>query len=483
MHQRHSSRTFFALLVAIASVGSYAYAAPFASGNIVVYRIGTGVSAPTSASTAVFIDEYTPSGTLVQSIALPTAASAGINPLTASGSVSGEGLLSRSADGRFLVLSGYAAAPGVASIAGTSATITPRVVGLIDATGAINTSTALTDFSTANNARSATSLDGTQVWVAGAGGGLRYATIGASTSTQLSTTLSNLRQLEIFAGQLYVDTSSGTAVRIGAVGSGTPTVTGQTISNLPGITLSGSPYAFALVHLGTSVAGLNTLYVADDALGVLKYSFNGSTWTASGSAGGKYRGLIASTSGDTVTVFMSIDGELDTLSDSSGFNGTLSAMPAKIASAVTDTLMRGVAFAPKNPVVAVPHASVSTPFDFGSINIGASSSAQAITLSNDGNADLHVSTVTPSGDFQVSSETCSGAPIAASITCTINVQFSPTVAGAAAAVCPSPAIPAWISKRPHRIRSTPIASTSQARTVTRKKAIANRTASAFSRPI
>jgi len=200
---------------------------------------------------------------------------------------------------------------------------------------------------------------------------------------------------------------------------------------LPGISAStGSPYAFALVHLGTTVAGLNTLYVADDALGVLKYSFNGSTWTASGAASGKYRGLIASTSGDTVTVFMSIDGELDTLIDSSGFNGTLSATPSKIATAASNTLMRGIAFAPVNPVVAAPHASLSTPLDFGSINVGASSTAQAITLSNNGNADLHVAAVTASGDFQISSQTCSAAPIVASASCTINVVFSPTAAGA-----------------------------------------------------
>ena len=46
-----------------------------ASGDIVVVRVGTAGGSPLSnAATAVFLDEYTPSGTLVQSVPLPTSA-------------------------------------------------------------------------------------------------------------------------------------------------------------------------------------------------------------------------------------------------------------------------------------------------------------------------------------------------------------------------------------------------------------------------
>jgi len=44
---------------------------------------------------------------LVQSVALPTTGANGAHALIASGTASSEGLLSRSADGRFLVLTGY----------------------------------------------------------------------------------------------------------------------------------------------------------------------------------------------------------------------------------------------------------------------------------------------------------------------------------------------------------------------------------------
>ena len=47
--------------------------AAFTPGNIVIYRVGDGTSSLVNTGNAVFLDEYTPSGTLVQSIALPTA--------------------------------------------------------------------------------------------------------------------------------------------------------------------------------------------------------------------------------------------------------------------------------------------------------------------------------------------------------------------------------------------------------------------------
>ena len=90
--------------------------APLTAGNIVVYRVGTGAAALHANATAVFLDEYTPAGSLVQSIAMPTTDSGGNQTLTASGTATSEGLLTLSADGQYLVLTGYDAALGTASI-------------------------------------------------------------------------------------------------------------------------------------------------------------------------------------------------------------------------------------------------------------------------------------------------------------------------------------------------------------------------------
>src|SRR5262249_17571744 len=79
------------IFVMIVLAGAFApthsvYAASFTSGNLVVYRVGDGSAALGSGATAVFLDEYTPGGVLVQSIALPTTISGANRRLTASGS-------------------------------------------------------------------------------------------------------------------------------------------------------------------------------------------------------------------------------------------------------------------------------------------------------------------------------------------------------------------------------------------------------------
>src|SRR4051795_10245670 len=71
----------------------------FSLGNLVVYRVGDGSVALGSGATAVFLDEYTTAGALVQSIPMPTAVSGSNKRLTASGSATTEGFLTQSAAG------------------------------------------------------------------------------------------------------------------------------------------------------------------------------------------------------------------------------------------------------------------------------------------------------------------------------------------------------------------------------------------------
>ena len=333
------------------------HAASFTPGNVAVYRVGSGSGSLANTGNPVFIDEYTPAGVLVQSIALPTAASSGVNQLVASGTATSEGFLTRSADGRYLVLTGYAATPPVTGLAGSSL---PRTVGRIDFSGSVDTSTALTDYASGNNPRSAASSDGTKLWVTGGAGGIRFAMLGATTSTQLSTTVTNLRQVAIFGGQLYISTSSGSAVRIGTVGTGLPEVAGQTITNLSGIPTSGSPYAFFLADLDAGIPGVDTLYVAsDDAGAVTKYSLIGGTWTANGTvgvAGDAYRGITGVVSGATVTLYATRKGgsgaagggELVSIVDASGHNGAFSSTVTLLATAAANTAFRGLALAPES---------------------------------------------------------------------------------------------------------------------------------------
>src|SRR5439155_14267498 len=113
--------------------------------------------------------------------------------LIASGTATSEGLLTVSPNGQYVALTGYGATIPTTGLAGTASATVNRVVGIIPAsTGAPDTSTGLTDFADGNNPRSAVTTNGTDIWVSGGSGGARYTTFGSTTSTQLSTTVTNL---------------------------------------------------------------------------------------------------------------------------------------------------------------------------------------------------------------------------------------------------------------------------------------------------
>jgi hypothetical protein len=324
--------------------------------DVDIYRVGDGTSALASTGNPVFIDEFSPTGTLVRSIPLPSSGAG--HKAIASGTATSEGLITLSTNGKYLLATGYdIALPNTTSLTASTAA---RVVARVDASGNIDTTTALTDFAVGNNPRGVASVDGTSFWVTGAAGGERFATLGATTSTQLSTTVVNLRQTGIFGGQLFVTTSSGSAVRLGTVGSGLPTTAGQTITNLPAFETSGSPYAFFFADLD-GTPGLDTVYVVDDTAsapgGLSKYSLVAGSWIGNGTVGtpaDSYRGVTGVVSGSTVTLFTTRKGgsgatgggEFAMIVDSSGYNQAIAGTPSLLAMAATNTAFRGVALAP-----------------------------------------------------------------------------------------------------------------------------------------
>ena len=79
----------------------------------------------------------------------------------------------------------------------------------------------------------------------------------------------------------------------------------------------------------------------------------------------------------------------------------------------------------------------TTSLNYGNQGTGSTSAAQSVTVTNNGTASLHVTTVTltgtNAGDFAKSADTCTGATIAANATCSVSVTFKPTATGARAA--------------------------------------------------
>ncbi len=343
--------------------------APFTAGNVVVYRVGDGAAAMTSgAATAVFLDEYTPTGSLVQAVGLPTADSGSNQQLTSNSTATTEGFLTLSTDGRFLIVPGYDAAPGTASVSSSSSATISRVIGRVGAGGAIDTSTTTTSFS-GGNIRGATSTNGTDLWASGANTGLVYTTLGATDAgTVVSTTLTNLRAVSIFDGQLYISTQFGSSIRIGSVGTGTPTTSGQTITNIPGGPTSGAFNGFFFADLSGSVAGVDTLYVADESDSTIqKYALVSGSWTARGTVvATSVLGLTGVVSGTTVTLFgttggsgTSGGGTLYKFTDATGYNANVSGTVMSLATAAANTAFRGVAFAPQVGTPTVTNATTN----------------------------------------------------------------------------------------------------------------------------
>jgi hypothetical protein len=247
-------------------------------GNIVVVRVGDGSTTLNGNASAVFLDEYTPAGGFVQTIALPTSG----NTLTNAGSATSEGFLNLSVDNQYLIQAGYKAVPGTAAVATSTSAAVNRVIGRTDMNGNVDTTTALTDAYSGGNIRAATSDDGTHFWTSGTSatsGSVRYiASVGATTSTQLSTTPTNTRVVRIQNGQLYVSSASLTFQGVSTVGTGVPTTSGQTITILPGFPTAAGPSNYDYFF-----ADANTLYVADDRTngsgGIQKWTLSGGTWT------------------------------------------------------------------------------------------------------------------------------------------------------------------------------------------------------------
>jgi hypothetical protein len=76
-----------------------------------------------------------------------------------------------------------------------------------------------------------------------------------------------------------------------------------------------------------------------------------------------------------------------------------------------------------------PAVSLSaTALNFKKVPIGQTSSPQTVTLTNSGTATLNISSITTSGDYHISNNTC-GATVAAGANCAVSVTFTPTKKG------------------------------------------------------
>jgi hypothetical protein len=339
---RITGREKIGLMVALiaGAVASAAQGAqPFTPGDLLVTRdIGGAVDttlspapgsvAPIATPTAlggfglaatVEIDEYTPSGTLVQSITLPnvrqTDTTAGNSyALTFSGTQNNEGTIQLAGDGKYFTLIGYnqTAGAGGSGQVGTNAeasTTIQRVVGLISMDGTVNTTTGLQDVSSTQSIRSAYTTNGKDLWVGGSSGGnvtingatvstqgVHYTTVGSTTSTQLTLGRTEQRIISAYnlgsGPQLFLSSNASTTQNgstifrgIATVGTGLPTSSpDQPVDTnpvqLPGFENTNQPASGEKAD-NYWFKDANTLYIADQRNGTATdYQFSGvQKWT------------------------------------------------------------------------------------------------------------------------------------------------------------------------------------------------------------
>lgn len=247
--------------------------------NVVVLRVGDGAQLLTANGNSISLDQFAPSGTYRNSLALPdTGGSAlvtlGVNSVPSPSSVTGT-TMSRSADGRFLVIAGYNTAVGYSAALNTaSAAAVPRGIGLIDASGQYTLGLASTDPTfNATFWRSAVTDGMNNFWGAARGPGTYY--FGFDQSPALvQANFSNIRSMASFNGSIYcVSAVNGN--------SGVMKLDGMPKdASAPHTILFSGTTGFS--DLEVSPSG-NVIYVADDRTvatggGVQKWEFDGFSW-------------------------------------------------------------------------------------------------------------------------------------------------------------------------------------------------------------
>ncbi|MDO7874271.1 choice-of-anchor D domain-containing protein [Hymenobacter sp. ASUV-10] len=402
-------------------------AAAFATGNLVVARVGTGTGSLGSAAMAVFLDEYTTttSNTApVRSVALPTADASGNQTLTLPGSGTSVGALLRSPDGQYLTIGGFDAATGTNAVANTTAATVNRTVARIDKSLVINVTTALTDAYSTDNIRSAVTSNGTNIWTSGnqatatpGTGGIRYTTLGTTTSTLVSGTVTNTRVTDIFGGQLYYSTGSGTQ-GVYRLGTNRPTTAGAAATLIAAVN---SPYGFVMLERDNLETGLDVLYVVDDGSGsanspgIYKFSKSGTTWTARGrvTISSGYRGLTGRLNGNTVELYLTSGTTLSAFIDATSKDVSLTgaATLVTLATAANNTAFRGISFAPEPVDLIVDASTGPLNVDGGAyrdiyvddilVSTSALSATGTVVLDDDGSFDPSNSPLTGTASFSM----------------------------------------------------------------------------------
>jgi len=241
--------------------------AQFTAGDLAVLRVGDGSTTLASSAGPISLLDLTTAGLVQSTVNLPS----GSGGLQISGTATSEGQLVLNADDQSFTVAGYVPPyTGSGSLSSRTSLQAPRGYATVNYNGTVSAVTTLTGTYSGQNIR-AGFVSGSSAWFAGGnGGGSGVEYYNGTSSLRIEN--ANTRVLGLYGGSLYYSTGSGTQGIYKY--SGLPISATTATAVLTGVAGQGtSPYDFALAPDG------NTLYVADNALGVQKFTFDGSIWT------------------------------------------------------------------------------------------------------------------------------------------------------------------------------------------------------------
>ena len=280
----YQSRALFLSLIGLGMVfQGHLEAANLSPNNLVVERIGNGFTTLSSAAADVSILEYSTSGSLVQTLSSQFTSA---TLLTDSGTATSNGYLNS--------YNGYLAVSGMNSAAGTTsvASLNAKAVNILGTSGNVESRTAfptggptgtpVSPFS-GNNFRSVIPTSATTFYASGTAsgtpntGGPWY--FNGTNFTQLSTSVTNIRNSEIYNNQYYVSSASGAFLGVSSVGTGLATTSGQTTTLQIGTGAGSSPYGFVIFDKNNDGV-VDLAYIADDRItaggGIQRWDLNSS---------------------------------------------------------------------------------------------------------------------------------------------------------------------------------------------------------------
>lgn len=347
-------------LIILASGMMASVQAQFTTGNLAVFQADAVTS-----NTTFSIVELNPSNPAANPVGTTAIDGTGANALRSSGSATSTGYLSRSNDRTLLTF----AAHNSATTAGNANTLNPRGVGILNNAKTFTLATTYTATS-GNQARSATTIDNTNFFIADQGG------IYTNSATAASPT-ANVRNIRSFGGTVYVGQASGTPANIQVSTVSAPT--GGTITGLPGLTNLANFQDFYLVYSGTNAA-FDILYVLSGSATVgtiSKYSLVSGTWVANGTYTTSFGGFGIAASGRQIAppfngspalvpitsanIYVTTGAgataanTVRSIVDNSGYNQTININTPDIVTLYTasaTTTVKGIEFAPVSPTAA-----------------------------------------------------------------------------------------------------------------------------------